>query len=81
VALEVATLFFDRWAVSSLSVLGQAEGLLAVLFFVLDIARHGYVLSTSFAAKTGGCIYRLSQLRGLLGHSMTSFFEKAASNQ
>jgi hypothetical protein len=35
-------------------VLVKFEGSLAVLFFVLDIAGHGYVLSTSFAAKPGG---------------------------
>src|SRR5687767_7525346 len=39
------------------------------LIFVLHIARYDKVSSTSFAAKTGGCIYRLSKMRGLLGHS------------
>jgi hypothetical protein len=59
----------------------SAEGALAVLFFVLDIARHGYVLSTSFEAKPGGCIYRLAKLKGLKSHPTASFFEKVPSNQ
>jgi hypothetical protein len=48
---------------------------------VLDIAGHDYVLSTSREAKMEGCIYRLSEIRGLSGHSTASFFENVPSNQ
>jgi hypothetical protein len=74
--------FFDtERAVSSFSYWVKFEGVLAVFLFGLYIVSMSDVLSTSFAAKTGGCIYRLPENKSLLGHPTALFSENRPSNQ